>query len=131
MKEAVTDELRKVFRPEFLNRIDETIVFHALREDELKQIVDVQLKSLVKRLEERKIDLKLSDEAKSHLARTGYDPAYGARPLKRLIQKELETRIAKAMLDGRIRDGQTVSMDYDVSRDELTMTARESKRSEG
>jgi ATP-dependent Clp protease ATP-binding subunit ClpB len=123
MKYAVTEELRKAFRPEFLNRIDETIVFHALKEDELKRIVDVQLASLIRRLEDRKVALIVEDEAKGHLARVGYDPAYGARPLKRLIQKELETLIAKALLDGRIRDGQTVRIGYDLGHDRLTLAA--------
>src|SRR5208283_762474 len=95
MKEAVLNELRKHFRPEFLNRVDETIVFHALTEDNLKKIVDVQLGQLRKRLDERHITLELTDAARTHLVRAGFDPAYGARPLKRTIQKEIETPLAR------------------------------------
>jgi ATP-dependent Clp protease ATP-binding subunit ClpB len=124
MKDAVTEELRKAFRPEFLNRIDETIVFHSLKESELKRIVDVQLGLLMKRLEDRKITLNVTDEAKSHLARTGYDPAYGARPLKRVIQREVETALGKALLKGDIRDGQAVTIDYDVSHDRLMIQSQ-------
>jgi ATP-dependent Clp protease ATP-binding subunit ClpB len=113
MKSAVLDELRKQFRPEFLNRVDEIVVFHALSEQHLKQIVDIQLKGLMKRLAERNIKLELSDAAKEHLVHVGYDPAYGARPLKRTIQKELETRLGKLILEGKVRDGQTVQVDYD------------------
>ncbi|MDX2153750.1 MAG: ATP-dependent chaperone ClpB [Bryobacteraceae bacterium] len=119
MKLAVLDELRRHFRPEFLNRIDETIVFHALSEEHLKQIVDIQLVSLRKRLEERHITLELTDAARTHLVRTGYDPTYGARPLKRAIQKELETPLARHILSGHIRDGQHVTIDYD--RGQLTV----------
>jgi ATP-dependent Clp protease ATP-binding subunit ClpB len=119
MKDAVNEELRKAFRPEFLNRIDETIVFHSLKESELVRIVDVQLGLLAKRLEERKITITVTDEAKSHLARTGYDPVYGARPLKRVIQKELETVLGRAILRGDIKDGQAVTVDYDVSHDRI------------
>ncbi len=90
MKEAVLDELRRHFRPEFLNRVDETIVFHALDEAHLKEIAVVQLGRLRQRLAERHMDLELTPGAKTHLVRVGYDPAYGARPLKRAIQKEIE-----------------------------------------
>ncbi|MFO0939001.1 MAG: hypothetical protein U0798_21065 [Gemmataceae bacterium] len=121
MKDAVNEELRKVFRPEFLNRIDETIVFHSLKESELKRIVDVQLGLLRKRLEERKISLNVTDEAKGHIARIGYDPTYGARPLKRVIQHELETPLGKALLKGEIKDGQTVTVDYDTSHDRVVI----------
>jgi ATP-dependent Clp protease ATP-binding subunit ClpB len=113
MKEAVLDELRKTFRPEFLNRVDEIVVFHSLSEEHLKQIVEIQLENLRKRLTDRKITLELTDAAKEHLVRVGYDPAYGARPLKRTIQKELETKLGKLMLEGKVRDGQTVRVDYD------------------
>jgi ATP-dependent Clp protease ATP-binding subunit ClpB len=113
MESAVLDELRKQFRPEFLHRVDEIVVFHALSEQHLKQIVDIQLKGLMKRLAERNIQLEVSDVAKEHLVHVGYDPAYGARPLKRTIQKELETRLGKLILEGKVRDGQTVRVDYD------------------
>src|SRR5205085_3684527 len=124
MKSAVMDELRKHFRPEFLNRVDETIVFHALDEDHLKQIVVIQLRRLQERLAERHITLELTDAAKTHLVRVGYDPAYGARPLKRAIQKEVENSLGRLLLEGKIKDGQTVVVDYDVKEERLTFTAK-------
>lgn len=111
MKEAVMDELRKGFRPEFLNRIDDIIVFHALDERHLKEIVDIQLGRLRKRLAERRIELELTDAARTFLVSEGYDPAYGARPLKRAIQREVETPMARKILEGSVRDGQKVLVD--------------------
>ncbi len=113
MKAAVLDELRRHFRPEFLNRVDEIIVFHALSQEQLVRIVEIQLGRLRQRLAERRITLELTDAAREHLARVGYDPAYGARPLKRTIQKEIETVLGRMLLQGKIRDGQTVLVDYD------------------
>jgi ATP-dependent Clp protease ATP-binding subunit ClpB len=123
MKEAVLDEMRKHFRPEFLNRVDEMIVFHALTEDQLKEIVEIQLGRLRQRLAERHVSLELSDAAKTHIVRTGYDPHYGARPLKRVIQKEIETKLATLILKGEVRDGQTVRVDWDGAKKELRFTA--------
>jgi ATP-dependent Clp protease ATP-binding subunit ClpB len=123
MKEAVLNELRKAFRPEFLNRVDEIIVFHALSVEHLKEIVEIQLTRLRQRLADRKITLELTDAAKEHLVRVGYDPAYGARPLKRTIQKELETAVGRQLLEGKIRDGQTVTVDWDGKKEALTFTA--------
>jgi ATP-dependent Clp protease ATP-binding subunit ClpB len=111
MKLAVQEEVRRRFRPEFLNRIDETVVFHSLRAEHLKRIVDIQLGHLRKRMEARNITLEITDDARDYLTRVGYEPDYGARPLKRAIQKELETRLARALLDGAIRDGQHVVAD--------------------
>ncbi len=111
MKETVLAELRQAFRPEFLNRLDEIIVFHALSEEHLKEIVEVQLAGLRKRLEERHITLELTDAARAHLVRSGYDPAYGARPLKRAIQREIETPLAKKILAGDVHDGQNILLD--------------------
>jgi ATP-dependent Clp protease ATP-binding subunit ClpB len=111
MKEAVLEELRRGFRPEFLNRVDEIIVFHSLTEEHLARIVEIQLEGLRKRLEERHITLQLTAEARTHLVRTGHDPAYGARPLKRAIQREVETPLARMILAGEVRDGQTVWID--------------------
>jgi ATP-dependent Clp protease ATP-binding subunit ClpB len=111
MKDAVLGELRQAFRPEFLNRLDEIIVFHALSEGHLKQIVDIQLAGLRTRLEERHIKLRLTDAARTRLVRSGYDPTYGARPLKRAIQREVETPLARQILAGSVRDGQTVWID--------------------
>ena len=124
MKEAVLEEMRRHFRPEFLNRVDEIIVFHSLTEDNLRQIVDIQLQRLVARLAERRITLELTGAAKTHLVRTGHDPNYGARPLKRAIQKELETTLGRHILQGQIRDGQTVVVDFDSGKNELTLSPK-------
>jgi ATP-dependent Clp protease ATP-binding subunit ClpB len=105
---AQREELPRLFRPEFLNRVDEIITFHRLSEDQLKQIVEIQLSGLRARLGERHIGLQLSEGAREHLVKTGYDPAYGARPLKRAIQKEVETPLARKLIAGEIRDGQRV-----------------------
>jgi len=125
VKEAVLREMREHFRPEFLNRIDDIIVFHGLSEQQLRQIVDIQLEHLRARLAERNIKLNLTDAAKLHLVHTGYDPVYGARPLKRAIQKKVETPIGRLILQGAIRDGQTVLADESPSRQELTFKPEE------
>jgi ATP-dependent Clp protease ATP-binding subunit ClpB len=113
MKEAVLEEMRHHFRPEFLNRVDETIVFHGLAEEHLKQIVEIQLERLRARLADRHISLELTDAARLNLVRTGYDPHYGARPLKRAIQKKVETPLGRLILKGEIRDGQRLVVDVD------------------
>ena len=106
----MNEALRAHFRPEFLNRLDDQIIFHSLRKDELKQIVTLQVARLQQRLEARKLNLQLSSEASDWLANAGYDPVYGARPLKRAIQRELETPIAKAILAGRYHEGDEISL---------------------
>ena len=111
MKDAVLTELRQAFRPEFLNRLDEIIVFHALSEEQLKSIVEIQLAGLRARLDEKHITIELSDAARLHLVRSGYDPHYGARPLKRAIQREIETPLAKHILSGEVRDWQRILID--------------------
>ena len=108
MESRVNDALRSHFRPEFLNRIDDTIIFHSLRRDELRLIVDLQVERLRQRLSERKLDLNINEEATDWLANAGYDPVYGARPLKRAIQRELETPIAKAILAGAYEEGSSI-----------------------
>jgi ATP-dependent Clp protease ATP-binding subunit ClpB len=128
MKDTVLSELRQAFRPEFLNRLDEIIVFHALSEEHLKQIVEIQLASLRARLEERHVVLKLSDEARTRLVRSGYDPNYGARPLKRAIQREIETPLAKRIVSGQIRDGETVWIDADPASPGLVFRSEVNKR---
>ncbi|HEU0178189.1 MAG TPA: ATP-dependent chaperone ClpB [Blastocatellia bacterium] len=124
MKEAVLEEMRRHFRPEFLNRVDEIIVFHALPEESLKKIVEIQLDRLRHRLAERHIKLELTDDARTHLVRAGYDPNYGARPLKRAIQREIETPLGRRILKGEVRDGQTVLVDLEGSSGELNFTAQ-------
>jgi ATP-dependent Clp protease ATP-binding subunit ClpB len=111
MKAGALEVLRKSFRPEFLNRVDEIVVFHPLSRDELRQIVGIQIRGLQRRLEERKIELGLTDKASDYFAERGYDPQYGARPLKRLVQQELETGLARKILAGEVRDGSRVVVD--------------------
>ncbi|MEX1046470.1 MAG: ATP-dependent chaperone ClpB [Actinomycetota bacterium] len=110
-REKVLAEVRDTFRPEFLNRVDEIVVFQPLRREDIKQIVDIQIELLEKRLADRHLNIELTDAAKEWLANKGYDPQYGARPLKRLIQKELQDKLAMKMLSGDIREGQTVKVD--------------------
>jgi ATP-dependent Clp protease ATP-binding subunit ClpB len=120
MKDAVLEEMRQHFRPEFLNRVDETIVFHALTEEHLKLILEIQMERLRARLAERHITLALTEEAAGHLVRAGYDPNYGARPLKRAIQREIETPLARLILKGEVRDGQILLAGLDSTRGQLT-----------
>jgi ATP-dependent Clp protease ATP-binding subunit ClpC len=110
----VEDALKETFRPEFLNRIDDIIVFDHLSLDELKQIVDIQVGDLGRRLAFSGIGLELTDSAKEHLAETGYDRTFGARPLRRVIQRDLETPLSKRLLRGDITTGQTVVADYSI-----------------
>jgi ATP-dependent Clp protease ATP-binding subunit ClpB len=111
ISERVMDALKAQFRPEFLNRVDEVIIFHQLSREDIKQIVDLQLGGLKKRLAERHIDVELSDNAKELLVKEGYDPAYGARPLKRAIQRIVLDPLARKVLEGEFREGDTVLVD--------------------
>ena len=107
-RDQVMEVVRRSFRPEFLNRLDEIILFNRLGRNEMKRIVDIQLRHLQQLLADRKIVLEISDKAKTWLANTGYDPVYGARPLKRVIQRELQNPLATSLLSGVIKDGETV-----------------------
>jgi ATP-dependent Clp protease ATP-binding subunit ClpB len=111
MADQVMAEVNKAFRPEFLNRLDDIVVFHSLRADQIKQIVEIQLARLAQRLAERRITIRLTERAKDHLAHLGFDPLFGARPLKRTIQRELEGPLSKAILKGEVRDGMAVGVD--------------------
>jgi ATP-dependent Clp protease ATP-binding subunit ClpB len=111
IKDGLMELLKQSFRPEFLNRIDETVIFNRLGKDEIGKIVEIQIIRLTNRLEERKINLKLSKAAKEFLAERGYDPLFGARPLKRTIQSELENPLAKLIIAGKIKEGDTVTAD--------------------
>jgi len=112
VRERVMSELRTHFRPEFLNRVDETVLFKPLTLAEIKRIVDLQLDLLRQRLAERHIELELSEAAKEHVAREGYDPVYGARPLKRYLQRHLETVLSRKILAGDVRDNSSVRVDF-------------------
>jgi ATP-dependent Clp protease ATP-binding subunit ClpC len=120
IKEQIMEELKKRFRPEFLNRIDEIIIFHPLAEEEIKKIVDLLISKLNKRLAERGIKVKLTDRAKSELAKRGYVPEFGARPLRRTIQREVETPLSVQILEGKVKEGDTVVVDYDEEKGEFT-----------
>jgi ATP-dependent Clp protease ATP-binding subunit ClpB len=111
MENRVMDALRAHFRPEFLNRVDDIILFHSLAEKQIERIVDIQTAHLQKLLAERKITLHLSEKAKHFLAKQGYDPVYGARPLKRAIQKYLQDPLSMQILEGHFKEGDSVTAD--------------------
>ena len=108
MRSRVMDALRGHFKPEFLNRVDDVVIYRALREEQIGFILDIQLKELDMRLAERRLTLSLSEEARAWLAKRGYDPQYGARPLKRLIQREVQDPLAMRILEGEFGEGTTV-----------------------
>ena len=114
MRRTVMDALRAQFRPEFLNRIDEIIVFNSLSEEHIKGIVEIQLKQLKKRLAEKNLDIELTDAAKATLAKEGFDPDYGARPLKRTIQREIQDKLAMKLLEGQFKEGDKILVDADA-----------------
>ena len=122
-QDAVMDLVKASFKPEFLNRLDEVVMFDSLSTDDLTHIVDLQLDALGRRLAARRITLDVTDAAKEWLAVTGWDPAYGARPLRRLVQQAIGDRLAKALLAGEVRDGDTVRVDLDESADALTVSS--------
>jgi ATP-dependent Clp protease ATP-binding subunit ClpB len=107
----VMGDLRDHFRPEFLNRVDEIVLFKPLTLEEIELIVELQIADVRRRLEDRRLTLELTEDARDLIARLGYDPVYGARPLRRFIQREVETRIARALLTGEIRDGATIRLE--------------------
>jgi ATP-dependent Clp protease ATP-binding subunit ClpB len=119
LRNALMELLKQSFRPEFLNRIDETVIFNRLGKNEIGKIIDIQLALLAKRLAGRKITLKLTDAAKNIIAERGYDPLFGARPLKRTIQADLENPLAKLVIAGKIKEGDTVTADKAASGDGL------------
>ena len=131
MKETVLKELSRHFRPEFLNRVDERIVFHALSEDQLKEIVGIQLQNLNRRLKDQNIRIELTEEGRQFLVKVGYDPNFGARPLKRSIQKELENPLARLILQGAVEEGQEVLVDYDASKNGIDLLAPRGESREG
>ncbi len=120
MRRRVVEALRKSFRPEFLNRIDEVVVFNTLGREQIKRIVGIQVGHLEKRLADKGIAIDLTDKAREHLAEIGFDPVYGARPLKRTIQREIQDALALKILEGQFAEGDRVTVDYDATRNELT-----------
>lgn len=127
LKDTVSEEMKKAFRPEFLNRIDETIVFAHLTKEEIRQIVDLMLKDLFKRLAERNLSVEVTDEVKDHLAKDGYSEAYGARPLRRLIQRKIEDMLAEEILSGKYSSGETIRMT--LVDDKITFEKAKTRRS--
>ncbi|MEP6666583.1 MAG: AAA family ATPase, partial [Nocardioidaceae bacterium] len=123
-RQAVLAAVRSAFKPEFLNRLDEVVLFDPLGIEELSHIVDLQVHALAERLAARRISLEVSDAAREWLAMTGFDPAYGARPLRRLVQSSIGDALARALLGGDVSDGDTVLVDRDDAGDGLTVTAR-------
>ena len=118
-RESIMTELRQAFRPEFLNRIDDTVLFKPLSLEEITQIVDLQLKELNVRLEERRVTVELLNGTREWVAERGYDPVYGARPLKRFLQKQVENRLARSLIKGEIAEGDVVR--FRVEDDQLVM----------
>jgi ATP-dependent Clp protease ATP-binding subunit ClpB len=113
MERAVREELRQHYRPEFLNRVDEVIIFHSLSREHVESIIDIQMRRVLDRLRDRKIELELSESARRHLAAEGYDPAYGARPLKRAIQREILDPLSLELLEGKFHEGDHILADAD------------------
>jgi ATP-dependent Clp protease ATP-binding subunit ClpB len=123
MRRRVMDAVRVHFKPEFLNRIDELVIFHSLGLEQIKAIVEIQVKKLEQRLLERRIQLKMTEKAKEWLAKEGFDPAYGARPLKRVIQKEIQDKLAMKILEGKFKEGNTITADMNERKGELEFRA--------
>jgi ATP-dependent Clp protease ATP-binding subunit ClpC len=124
MKDKVMTEVRKRFRPEFLNRLDDIIVFHELSEEQLRKIVDLMVEDLQKRMAEHKLGIELTDRAKSWLAREGYDPVFGARPLRRVIERQVENPLSSQLLRGELKEGDTVKVDLDKEAKALTFKTK-------
>ena len=114
MRTMVLETLKEHFKPEFLNRIDEIVIYHSLELPKIKQIVDIQLRGLEQRLAERHLDLEVTDKAREYIAHEGYDPAYGARPLKRTIQRQIQDPLALMILEGKFVEGDTAKVDIDM-----------------
>jgi ATP-dependent Clp protease ATP-binding subunit ClpB len=122
-RESVMGVVRQSFKPEFLNRLDEVVMFDSLTRDELSHIVDLQVAELGRRLAVRRITVDVTKEAHEWLSRTGYDPAYGARPLRRLVQTSIGDPLARMLLAGEVRDGASVAVDVSADGDSLTLSA--------
>jgi ATP-dependent Clp protease ATP-binding subunit ClpC len=124
MKDMVMSELKRTFRPEFLNRLEGTMVFHALNREEIKQIVNLELDKVRERLVEQQVSLEVTEETKGYLADEGYDPHFGARPLRRVIQNKVEDALSEGILAGTFQVGDTVQADYQDGKITLKVIAR-------
>ena len=116
LKEKIMEDLKTFFRPEFLNRVDEVIIFNPLSQELLKQIVDIQARRMKKYIREKNIDVRLTDKAKEYFAEIGFDPVYGARPLKRALQREILNPLSLRLLDRTFKEGDVVEVDFDKDR---------------
>ena len=128
-KELIMDVVRHTFKPEFLNRVDEIVLFSNLGLDQIKVIVDIQLALLERRLADRKLSIALTDDAREFIVKHGYDPVYGARPLKRAIQRYIQDSLALKILEGEFKEGDTVSIDCDRTVNTLRFETAGKKRS--
>jgi ATP-dependent Clp protease ATP-binding subunit ClpB len=124
MREQVMEIVRQQFRPEFLNRVDDIVIFHPLTKEDLDRIVEIQIRQLQKILSQKNLSLSLTDRAKEFIGRVGYDPVYGARPLKRAIQQYLQNPLAMELLEGKIHEGSKVEADYDPAKDKVVFISR-------
>jgi ATP-dependent Clp protease ATP-binding subunit ClpC len=129
MKSTIEDALKRVFNPEFLNRIDDTIIFHPLGKSHIMEIVQIQMRALVKRMASMGISIELTKQAKEFLAEKGYDPAFGARPLRRALQKHLEDPIAEELLKGKYIEGTKIRVKVNKRTGELKFSAIQSTKS--
>jgi ATP-dependent Clp protease ATP-binding subunit ClpC len=131
MKSTIEDALKRVFNPEFLNRVDETIVFHSLTREHIDEIIDIQMRELVKRMATMKLAIHLNKQAREFLVNKGFDPAFGARPLKRALQKYLEDQIAEEILRNKFGDESSILVKYNKAKDELRFTEGNPKKKKG
>jgi ATP-dependent Clp protease ATP-binding subunit ClpC len=127
-RSVIEGALKKAFAPEFLNRVDDVIVFNSLQKEEIFKIIDIELKALFGRVHTLGYEIKLTDEAKEHIAEKGFDSNFGARPLKRAIQKFLEDPIAEEILKGELAEGDTMEIGFDKEKEEITIVAKSTKK---
>ena len=128
-KGVIENALKKAFAPEFLNRIDDVIVFNPLEREDIHQIIDIELEKLFARIKDIGYDLKLSEAAKDYIAEKGFDKQYGARPLKRAIQKYIEDTLAEEIVNSKLEEGDSIHMDLDKKKEELTIKIKKAKKS--
>ena len=128
-KGVIENALKKAFAPEFLNRIDDVIVFNALEREHIHQIIDIELAKLFKRINDIGYDLNLTEEAKDYIAEKGFDKQYGARPLKRAIQKYIEDALAEEIVNSKLEEGDSIFMDLDKKSEELTIKIKKAEKS--
>ncbi|HCO85392.1 MAG TPA: Clp protease ClpC, partial [Arenibacter sp.] len=128
-KSVIENALKKAFAPEFLNRIDDVVVFNALEREDIHRIIDIELKKLYLRIKDIGYDLQLTDKAKDYIAEKGFDKQYGARPLKRAIQKYIEDALAEEIVNSKLEEGDTIHMDLDEAKEELTIKIKKAEKS--